>query len=248
MSYPYFFTDSNNIERDKIKIDGEDLNHLKNVLRSRAGEVVYISDNETYSYKTEILEIGKSEAILNIKDKKRIIRKLPRLTLFQCVLKKNSMEFVIQKATEIGVDRIIPVMSRRVIADGEKISGKIERWQKISDGASKQSKRDFKCEITEPEYIYSIKVSEYGLFYVPYEESTAEDENITETLKSLSGVTDIAYIIGPEGGFEQKEIEFLKKSGGREIRLGRNIYRSETAAIYFLSVLDYLIRSQNEQK
>jgi 16S rRNA (uracil1498-N3)-methyltransferase len=214
------------------------------VLRSRSGDVVYISDNKTYRYKTEILEVGKSEALLTIKDKKRIAKELPQLMLFQCVLKKNSMEFVIQKATEIGVDRIIPVMSSRVIADGKKISGKVERWQKISDGASKQSKRDFKCEVAEPEDIYRIKVSEYGLFYVPYEESSVEYENIAETFKNEPGLTDIAFIIGPEGGFETKEVEFLKKSGAREIRLGKNIYRSETAAIYFLSVLDYLIRNQ----
>lgn len=244
MSYPYFFVDSNNIEKNKIKIDGEDLNHLKNVLRSRTGDVIYISDNKTYRYKTEILEIGKSEALLTIKDKKRIAKELPQLTLFQCVLKKNSMEFVIQKATEIGADRIIPIISSRVITDEKKISGKVERWQKISDGASKQSKRDFKCEVREPQDIYRVRVTEYGLFYVPYEESSAECENITETLKNRPDITDVAFMIGPEGGFETEEIEFLKKGGAREIRLGRNIYRSETAAVYFLSVLDYLIRNQ----
>ncbi len=244
MSYPYFFADSSNIGENKIKIGGEDLKHLKNVLRSRAGDIVYISDNDKYKYETEILDVGKSEAILIIKDKKQITRKLPRLTLFQCILKKNSMEFVIQKSTEIGVDRIIPVMSKRVIADSKKIPGKIDRWQKISDGASKQSKRDFKCEVMEPGDIYSINVREYGLFYVPYEESTAGGENLAETFKVRLNIPSIACIIGPEGGFEAGEVDFLKESGAREIRLGKNIYRSETAAIYFLSVLDYLIGNQ----
>ena len=87
MSYPYFFVDSNNIEEDKIKISGEDLNHLKNVLRSRTGDVVYISDNKTYRYKTEILEIGKSEALLTIKDK-RITKELPGLRFFSACLKE----------------------------------------------------------------------------------------------------------------------------------------------------------------
>jgi len=241
MSYPYFFTDSGNIEENKIKISGEDLNHLRNVLRSRAGDTVYISDNNEYKYRTEILDIGKSSATLIVKDKKQIKRKLPQLILFQCILKKNSMEFVIQKSTEIGVDRIIPVRSKRVVADSKKISGKIIRWQKISDGASKQCKRDFKCKVTEPEDIYSINTCGYGLFYVPYEESDADSENLAETLKASSDVSSIACIIGPEGGFEAGEVEFLKKNGAREIRLGENIYRSETAAIYFLSVLDYLI-------
>ena len=244
MSYPYFFTDSSNIGENKIKISGEDLNHLKKVLRSRPGDIVYISDNDNYKYETEILDIGKSEAILIVKNKKQITRKLPELALFQCILKKNSMEFVIQKSTEIGVDRIIPVMSRRVIADSRKIPSKIDRWQKISDGASKQSKRDFKCEVMEPADIYSINVREYGLFYVPYEESTAGGGNLAETLNAGSNISSIAFIIGPEGGFEAGEVDFLKNNGAREIRLGSNIYRSETAAIYFLSVLDYLTGNQ----
>lgn len=244
MSYPYFFADSSDIDENKIKIGGEDLNHLKNVLRSRAGDTVYISDNNKFKYRTKILDIGKSDATLIIKDKKQIKRKLPQLILFQCMLKKNSMEFVIQKSTEVGVDRIIPVRSRRVVADSKKISGKISRWQKISDGASKQCKRDFKCKVTEPEDIYSINTCEYGLFYVPYEESNAGCENLIETMETSSDISSIACIIGPEGGFEADEVEFLKKNGAREIRLGENIYRSETAAIYFLSVMDYLIGNQ----
>ncbi len=244
MSHPYFFIDAGNIGENKIKIGGEDLNHLKNVLRSKIGDLVYISDNREYKYKTEISDISKSEVILEIKDKKRIVRKSPRLVLFQCILKKNSMEFVIQKSTEIGVDEIVPIISGRIAVDIKKISPKIERWQKISDGASKQSKRDYKCEVLAPRDIYGIKVSEYDLFYIPYEKSTGDYKNLAETLRTLSNISSIGFIIGPEGGFEASELSFLKESGGKEIKLGGNIYRSETAAIYFLSVLDYLIGSQ----
>src|SRR3972149_7347775 len=145
MSYPYFFIKpGSSIEGNKIKIIGEDLNHLVNVLRSKVGDTVYVSDNADYKYETEILDIKKPEVILLVKDKRRIARKIPQLTLFQCVLKKNSMEFVIQKSTEIGVDRIIPVISGRVIMDKKKIAGKIERWQKISNSASEKSRRDYR--------------------------------------------------------------------------------------------------------
>ncbi len=241
MSYPYFFVDSGRIEKNEIKIIGEDLNHLKNVLRGEIGDTVYISDNEQYKYKTEILKIGKNEITLATKGKEKILRKFPEIILFQCVLKKNPMEFVIQKSTEIGVDRIVPVISRRTIVDSGKVSDKLARWQKISDGASMQCKRDFSCRISSPEDIHGIMVSEYDYFFIPYEKSANYNKIISEDADALSRISAIGFIIGPEGGFEENELNYLKKNGAREIKLGKNIYRSETAAIYFLSVLDYLI-------
>ncbi len=238
MSYPYFFVDHGNILENKIKITGEDLNHLINVLRCRVGDTVHISDNESCRYKTEITDIKKSEAILAVKNKCRITGKVPRLILYQCVLKKNSMEFVIQKSTEIGVDGIVPVVSARVITDGSKIAEKIDRWQKISDRASEQSKRDFKCKILSPENICDIKISDHDLFFVPYEKSPDDKGSLDE----IGSVSSIGYIIGPEGGFETDEVDSLKDRKAREIKFGRNIYRAETAAIYFLSILDYFAR------
>jgi 16S rRNA (uracil1498-N3)-methyltransferase len=243
MSYPYFFIDSGSIDGDRIKITGEDLNHLVNVLRSRIGDIVYVSDDDSYKYSTEIVDINKYEAAVLIKNKEKIARKAPIIILFQCVLKKNSMEFVIQKSTEIGVDRIIPVISRRVVTDKKKITGKIERWQKISDRASKQSRRDFKCRIFPPEDIYDIKVSDYDLFYIPYEEGRD-----SKGLAGIGEASSIGYIIGPEGGFEAGEVKSLKDKKVREIKFGENIYRSETAAIYFLSILDYLIKNRKIRK
>jgi len=240
MSYPYFFINpvTDKAEGDRLKVAGEDLDHLKNVLRKKVGDIVYVSDSTSYRYKTEIINIGRSEAILLVKDKSVITRKIPKLSLFQCILKKNAMEFVIQKSTEIGVDRIIPVISSRVITNKKKIAGKISRWQKISDQASKQCKRDFRCEILPAESIYDIKISDYSLFYIPYEKYFGSDEN----LEKINEVASIGYIIGPEGGFGTDEVNFLKGKGAKEINFGGNIFRSETAAIYFLSVLDYLVR------
>ncbi len=244
MSYPYFFVGPGNISENKIKITGEDLNHLINVLRCRVGDTVHVSDNASCRYRTEITDIKKSEVILAVKNRCRITRKVPRLILYQCVLKKNSMEFVIQKSTEIGVDGIVPVISARVITDNRKIAGKIDRWQKISDRASEQSKRDFKCEIFPPENICGIKISDHDLFFVPYEQGSNDKESLAE----IGSVSSVGYIIGPEGGFETDELNSLKGRKAREIRFGRNIYRSETAAIYFLSILDYFTRNQSMKK
>jgi 16S rRNA (uracil1498-N3)-methyltransferase len=149
------------------------------------------------------------------------------------------MEFVIQKSTEIGVDKIVPVISERVVVDKIKIAGKLERWQKISDQASRQSMRDFKCRILPPEDIYDIEVSDYDLFYIPYEKCHDSKE-----LAGIGNVSSIGCIIGPEGGFETSEFKFLKDKKAIEMKFGENIYRSETAAIYFLSVLDYISRNR----
>ncbi len=239
MSYPYFFIDADNVGSGKIKITGEDLNHLVNVLRSRIGDAVYVSDNKNYKYETEITDINKNEVTLHIKNKLKIARKTPVISLFQCVLKKNSMEFVIQKSTEIGVDELIPVISKRVIVDKKKIAAKVKSWQKISDRASKQSGRDFKCRILPTQDIYDIEVSNYDLFCIPYEKGSNSND-----LAGKGNVSSVGYIIGPEGGFEPEEFEFFNNKKVKVIKFGENIYRSETAAIYFLSVLDYLIRNQ----
>ena len=176
-------------------------------------------------------EIEMKDVIDESEKKKRITRRSPQLVLFQCILKKNSMEFIIQKSTEIGVDMIVPVVSGRVIPDSRKVSEKINRWQKISDSASKQSKRDYKCKVLSPENIYSIVVSRFDLFYVPSEKSTCDDGNLLETLKGSLNASSIGFIIGPEGGFEDSEVSFLKKNGFISVSLGDTTLRAETAAI-----------------
>jgi len=241
MSYPYFFVDPGCVRENLIRIQGEDLNHLKNVLRTRVGDVVHVSDNEHFRYRTEVLSIGRSEIELSVKEKKQMVPDSPAIVLFQCILKKNSMEFVIQKSTEIGAGTIVPVTSERVVSDVKDVSGRVERWQKISDGASKQCKRDFKCEIALPVNIGDIDVSEYDYFFVPYEKSPGYDKSMVENRRAMADSSKIAFLIGPEGGFSDDEVNSLARRGAIEVKLGKNIYRSETAAIYFLSVLDYLI-------
>ncbi|MCL4377586.1 MAG: 16S rRNA (uracil(1498)-N(3))-methyltransferase [Actinobacteria bacterium] len=271
MSYPYFFINNENfISSNEIAIKGDDLNHLLNVLRSKKGDFVEISDNSTNRYKTEIKEINKSAAILIVKEKNPMKKQLPDIILFQCILKKGAMELVIQKSTEIGVDSIIPVFSSRVVitVDSNKMKNKLERWQTIAEQSSKQSKRNFICNILPEVKIKDIAPSHFALFFVPNEfekcvhfKNFGSIENIIS--KFLNGKTrknsgagndtinnsyingninKIAYIIGPEGGFEDNEINLLAGKGAIPVNFGKNILRSETSSIYFLSVLDYLIK------
>ncbi len=161
MSHPYFFVDKNSITPDSVFITGEDFNHLVRVLRARVGDIVEMSDNETKRYKTVLAGIKKDEALLQIKQASTIIKKSYRISLFMCLLKREAMEFAIQKTAEIGVDRIIPVLSARTVVDiaGKKTKDKISRWQQIALSASKQCKRDFICKIAEPIDAGSIDVA-----------------------------------------------------------------------------------------
>jgi 16S rRNA (uracil1498-N3)-methyltransferase len=271
MSYPYFFINNkNSISGNEIVIKGDDLNHLLNVLRSKKGDFVEISDNSTNRYKTEIKEINKSAAVLIVKDKNPIKKQLPEIILFQCILKKDAMELAIQKSTEIGVNSIIPVFSNRVIVavDSNKMINKIERWQTIAEQSSKQSKRDFTCNILPEVKIKDIVPSHFALFFAPDEvndcayfknfgsienivskfliknnKKNSKTENNAMNNTHINGnVNKIAYIIGPEGGFEDNEIHLLSEKGAIPVNFGKNILRSETSSIYFLSVLDYLIK------
>ena len=307
MSHPYFFVDKNSITPDSVLITGEDFNHLVRVLRARVGDIVEISDNETKRYKTVLAGIKKDEALLQIKQADTIIKKSYRVSLFMCLLKKEAMELAIQKTAEIGVDRIIPVLSARTVAeiDGKKTKDKISRWQQIALGASKQCKRDYICKIAEPIDVGNIDVAGYNLFFLPIEDlyqdetevfapelkdtigslkdiakvlnekvsisagrskykniaGSSRDFNIIENpvinntakgqyyneagagaANGSNPISEIAYIVGPEGGFEKKEVLYLVKKGAVPVNFGTNILRSETASIYFISILDYLLK------
>ena len=247
MTYPYFFTGSDNIKENSIVITGNDFNHLVNVLRVRAGDYVEISDNNCYRYMAEVTSIGKSEVGLKINKKIEISRSKPGIVLFQCILKREAMELAIQKTAEIGIESIIPVFSERVILDKEKIKNKVFRWQLIAEQASKQCKSDFICKVLPLVNIAEIDPSAYETFFIPYESPSIENkdnfnaiEKYVFTNKKNKG--RIAYLIGPEGGFDEKEIEMLAKKGSILVNFGSNILKAETASIYFLSILDYLIK------
>ncbi|MCL4416907.1 MAG: 16S rRNA (uracil(1498)-N(3))-methyltransferase [Actinobacteria bacterium] len=247
MTYPYFFISSDNVKENNIVITGNDFNHLANVLRVRIGDYVEISDNNRYRYIAEVTSIEKSEVKLKINKKNEIIKNKTEIFLFQCILKREAMELAIQKTTEIGIESIIPVFSSRVILDKEKIKNKVSRWQLIAEQASKQCKRDFICKVLPPVSITEIEPSAYETFFIPYESPSIDNKNNFNTLDKyvFTGKKNkgrIAYLIGPEGGFDEKEIETLSGKGPVLVNFGKNILKADTASIYFLSILDYLIK------
>jgi 16S rRNA (uracil1498-N3)-methyltransferase len=248
MSHPYFFISPSQVTGAKILLsDKDELKHLCRVLRCKPGDIVYFSDNERSVYRARTLSIDKDEGLFEIEEKHDLEKSRIGKTLFQCVLKKNAMELVIQKSVEIGVSSIVPVISSRVVPDISDRKNKTARWQKIADEAAKQCKRQVRCLIGEPVKIANIDPSSYDLFYVPHEaESAIKGRDLTSHIISLEPPANIGVLIGPEGGLSEDEASLLEIKGAVITGLGKNILRAETASIYFLSVLDFLVKSKKQ--
>ena len=229
-----FFVNDDCRQGDRYIITGADHNHIKNVLRMKVGDTILISANGK-SDLCEIEIIDNDEIVAPIIEEDYQNTELPlQIHLFQGLPKSDKMELIIQKAVELGVYSITPIEMKRCIVkfDDKKKKSKVARWQAISESAAKQSKRNTIPEINE---IISYKAAldaakELDLLLVPYEN---EDGILStkEALATLKGVKSVGIIIGPEGGFDDGEIEAAKDAGGRIISLGKRILRTETAAI-----------------
>ncbi len=236
-----FFVDGGEIGENEARITGPDVNHIKNVLRMKPGDKLRISDGERLCYNCQIRDLEEEAVSLSLLSKDEDGTELPaRIVLFQGLPKGDKMELVIQKNVELGVFRIVPVAARRSVVklDPKKAEAKVRRWNAISESAAKQSKRTV---IPEVSAVLSFKeaVDQAGDFdcrLFPYEHA----EGMEETRRLLSEVKPgmrIAVFIGPEGGFEEEEVEYARAKGFTPITLGRRILRTETAGMALLSAL-----------
>lgn len=244
---PKFFVNEENIKNEKIEIIGEDVNHIKNVLRKNIKDKIEICDvGSGRNYLCEIQEIEKEKIFCNILEKiEGIAEPCTYVHIYQGLPKSDKMELIIQKSVELGVSEITPVnMSRCIVKlDGKEQKKKIERWQKISEVAAKQSGRDIIpvinniCNVSE----IAKQCKDYDLILLAYEN---EKENKLKTeiqlLKQLQTKNlKIAVIIGPEGGIAPEELEKIQKEGAKVITLGERILRTETVALNVLSIIMY---------
>ena len=236
-----FFTDESILD-GKVKIYGDDYNHIKKVLRIAEDEKIEVVVlGELYIGNIEICD--KYISVYNLEKISENTESKIKIHLLQCLAKGEKMDLIVQKAVELGVYDITLVNSKRCIVkiDEKKENKKIERLQKISYEASKQSKRLFVPKINELIQIKDI-INFVGDNYllVAYE----EDKNISLRdviikIKTENSGKDIFILIGSEGGFEREEVEFLINNGAFSIGLGARILRTETAGINLLSILQY---------
>ena len=240
-----FFIEESQIENDKINITGEDVKHISSVLRMQKGEQILIGSKETLeTYLTEIKQIEKEKVVA------KIIEKLDTQTesnveidLYQGLPKADKMELIIQKTTEIGISKVIPVDMVRCIVklDEKDAKKKIERWQKVAEGAAKQSKRSKIPEIKNKIKIKDLEniISQYDAFIVAYEEEN--EITLKQELKKLKEQEKykIGILVGPEGGITKEEIEKLTSYNAKVVTLGKRILRTETAPIVLTSNIIY---------
>lgn len=241
----HFFVEPKDIHDEYIKVTGEDINHIKNVLRMKINEKLLIGDGTGKEYTCSIMDIGEEEILLKIEDFDNEGRELPvDIYLFQGLPKSDKMELIIQKAVELGARAVVPVATKRAIVklDKNKEYSKIKRWQAISESAAKQSRRGIIPEIYN---VMSFKeaidyVRDFEIRLIPYE--NCEDiKNTKKTISEIEKGQKIAIFIGPEGGFCESEIEYAVENNVTPISLGKRILRTETAGLMILSVIMYEI-------
>lgn len=244
-----FFVEPHQIDEEahQIHITGSDVNHISNVLRMKTGEELWISDGSKYEYRCTIESFEPDEVLLHIVYSQEPEYELPcRIYLFQGLPKADKMELIIQKAVELGAYEIIPVETKRCVVklDGRKSAKKTARWQQIPESAAKQSKRMLIPNVHEVlTFREALKYAEsMDVRLVPYELARGMQET-KEILAGIEPGQSVGIFIGPEGGFEEKEIEAAIEGGAKPITLGRRILRTETAGLAILSVLMFQLEN-----
>lgn len=241
-----FFVKENQIKNNIVKIIGQDVNHIKNVLRLNLEDQIKICNEDTSeNYNCSIKQIEKDEIICEIKEKVTSqVESNVEITIFQGLPKADKMELIIQKSTELGASKFVPVALNRCIVklSGKDAQKKIERWQKISEVAAKQCGRDLIPKIENIENIEEVKnqIPDFDLFFVAYEqEKNVYLKQVLQEVDKNKEKTKIAFLIGPEGGLEEKEVEQMKNAGAKVISLGNRILRTETVALSVTSIIMY---------
>ncbi len=230
----YFIDDILKVE-DSVKLPKDVLHHFVNVLRMKNNTEFYLVDKNKAKYLCQLLDdmakvISKVDGVFEMPIK---------VTIVQALLKSDKFEYLIMKATELGVYEIIPCLSTRVITKtNDKTYKKIERYNKIAFEAACQCKRNYVPKILEPINLKEINKHKSELNFVCYEDLDYVSTKLRNEIKK--GVESITIVIGPEGGFELKEIEYLQNEGFKCLNLGQRILRAETASLYALSVVSGL--------
>ena len=250
---PKFFIKTENLKvNEEIWITGSDVNHIKNVLRKKIDDKINICNSDTQkNYECVIKNIEENKIVCKILDEvKSLAESNLNITIFQGLPKSDKMELIIQKATELGVKTIVPVITKRTVIklkDKDK-QNKVDRWRKIAEVAAKQSGRDIIPTIENIINIADIKFDEFDKIFVLYEneEKISIKDEIEQLKNDNKEELNIGIVIGPEGGFAESEIEQLRLNQNVSVvTLGKRILRTETVALVVSGILMYELGDLN---
>jgi len=238
---PRFYVPNPSIQDELLKIEGEEVRHIRKVLRLKAGDKIIVFNGLGKEYEGTILEEKPTSVLVNVQNIFFPQKDSPlEVTLAQSLLKGEKMDFLIQKATELGVKEIIPFFSSRSVPLLER-SRRLQRhrrWERIAAEASKQCGRGVVPKIESlKDYSEMLQIaSPDGLRLILWER---EGIKLKEVLETSEKNARVFFVVGPEGGFSQKEVDQAEKSGFIPVMLGRRVLRAETASLCLLSILQY---------
>jgi len=240
---PRFFIAPDQVRDPSISIIGEDVRHIRTVLRKGPGDLLTLLDGQGREYTVRITTIERSTIGTEIIDQKERTTASPVVILGQGLPKSDKMDWIVQKATELGVSSIVPLVTERTIVKIKDEEKRAARWQKICREAAMQSDRpDIPMVETIRsfgEFVGTLTAGPQTLLLFPWEEGT---QPIKAVLRRTQGIEKVVVLIGPEGGFSQVEAETARSKGFHLVSLGRNILRTETATIAALSMILYETR------
>ena len=236
----HFFVEKEQVGEQLVTITGPDVNHIKNVLRMKPGEVIGVSERGGRALLCEIESLSGEAVAARIVSEGEGVELPVQVYLYQGLPKGDKLELVIQKAVELGACEIIPVATRRSVVklDKKKEENKVRRWNAIAESAAKQSGR---MQIPEVKGVMTLSeafsYSEgFDINLIPYELEEGM-EKTREILGRIKPGMQAGIYIGPEGGFDREEVEAAVKKEIHPITLGRRILRTETAGMAALSIL-----------
>ncbi len=237
-----FFVDIDNKEIGKsVDITGTDVNHIKNVLRLRCGDEIIVSNGSGRDYHCQISSFENEKVVADIIDVCDNFAELEtEIILFQGFPKSDKMEFIIQKTVELGVTKIVPVITKRTVVklDEKKAAKKTERYNAVALSAAKQSGRGIIPEVTEPVTFKAAldMAKSLDMNIIPYEEAEGIEYS-KKVIKDIRGKKSLGIFIGPEGGFAAEEVQSALDIGAHAISLGHRILRTETAGMAVMSII-----------
>ena len=230
---------SDNCLNNIFTLSKEDSYHITKVMRFKIGEKIEI----VYNNKTCISEILSLEPNVTARIIDEIIENTEisyNVTLVQSLVKEQKMDYILQKMTELGVNKIIPYQAERSIVKlNDKLNKKIERWQTIIKEASEQSKRTVIPTVTNAISLKELEEIE-GYDYKFIATVNEKQQNLKKVLSKVKKGATMIIVVGPEGGFTCLEEDRLMKKGFIPISLGKSVLRTETAGLFFMSVVRFI--------
>lgn len=233
-----FFAENLDLEGEKVVLTGDEARHIGLVLRMKPGDEVLLINGGGTECRAVIESVAENTVTLSVKER-QLCSADPGVdvTLFQCLPKQGKMEVIIQKCVELGVSRIVPTVSSRCVVKLDGKENKLIRWNKVAQEAAKQSGRASVPAVTAPVELEKADLKPFGTVLIAYENEY--ETTLKSVLRSGKAKGPIALIIGPEGGFTQREVDRVTALGGIAVSLGRRILRTETAGMAALAQIMY---------